>query len=184
MDYKAFFDLNIELSNEDDVWKSLCDYNIRTVAVNQVIDATCIDDVKKKKSEKKEDIVPSPVNILIPEEYKDKIVALNRFTVSISDGNILHKIIQSPNFKKYDIIAVSPTNQGSLQACCLSNDIDMISFETQCKPQWTISRKLYKAAIQKNIFFELQYGPIISDSSSRKYIIQTAHMFHTMGKSK
>ncbi|KAK9510011.1 hypothetical protein O3M35_004886 [Rhynocoris fuscipes] len=184
MNFKGFFDLGLNPPSEEDFWSTLCAYNIRTVAINQYFEATMPDESKKRKNEKKEFIIPAPVTCTVPEKFRDKITVVKRLTVNLSDGSLLYKIVHSSNFKLYDIIAVVPATHTTLQTCCASNDIDLICFDPLNKPQWTISRKLYNIALQKNIFFEIQYSHVISDNTARRNTIQVAHSYYTLGKLK
>lgn len=48
----------------------------------------------------------------------------------------------------------------------------------------TITPKDYLAALDKNIYFELCYGPMLSSSAARQDTIGLAHILHLKGKSK
>ncbi|XP_045765460.1 ribonuclease P protein subunit p30 [Maniola jurtina] len=141
---------------------------------------------KKKKSEPTEakDFVPLPVEI--PEEIKknSKLNILQRVTIEFSDSSIAPKLNKSENIKKYDIIAVVPKTLQAFQYACGSLDIDVITFDPQIRIPFKVSRKLYRQAVERGIFFELMYSAAIRDSMSRKNIISTAHNYHAVGKSK
>lgn len=138
---------------------------------------------KKKKGEVKEkQDFPPPMEV---NAEGSKLNILHRLTLEISDHNATaHKIIQSNNIKKYDIIAVMAKTFAAFQYAVSSMDIDIIAFPPETKLAFKIPRKLYTLAIDRGIFFELPYAPMIKDSMFRKNVISLAHTFHTVGKSK
>lgn len=73
--------------------------------------------------------------------------------------------------------------EASLQHCCQTFNGDIITFNTDEKFM-KCSRKFYKLAIQRNMFFEIQYAPAIVDRSKRRCIIRKAHGYYSMGKSE
>uniref|UniRef100_A0A146KR35 Ribonuclease P protein subunit p30 n=1 Tax=Lygus hesperus TaxID=30085 RepID=A0A146KR35_LYGHE len=180
----GFSDLNI-LSPEKvaDFWDVFDKFHIRNVAFNQVVDFTDLDEKKKKKGEKSEDLLPEPIRVTVPKKYEGRVTVLHRLTLKFTDVSQWYRIMKSPNFKKYHIIAVSPQTQPALQHMCTSNEIDIITFEPENKVPWKISRKLYKQAVERMIFFELPYVPAIMDSSCRKNTIFLSHAYFTTGKS-
>ncbi|XP_026737466.1 ribonuclease P protein subunit p30 [Trichoplusia ni] len=159
-----------------------------TVALNtHIVDASDEPKRKKKKGEvreKKMDFVPPPVDL--PEDVlnSSKLNILQRVTIEFSDSSIAHKLNQSLNLKKYDIIAVIPKTFQAFQYACGSMDIDLITFEPESKFPFKISRKLYSQAVERGIFFEIMYSPAIRDSTSRKNIISAAQIYYTIGKSR
>ncbi|CAD0197252.1 unnamed protein product [Chrysodeixis includens] len=162
----------------------LARYN--TVALN-----THIEDVgdepkkKKRKGEAKKDFVPPPIDI--PENVvrrTRKLNILQRVTIEFSDSGIAHKLNQSLNLKKYDIVAVIPKTAQAFQYACASMDIDLISFQPESKFPFKITRKLYSMAVDRGIFFEIMYAPTLRDSTARKNIITASQTFHAVGKSR
>lgn len=141
---------------------------------------------KKKKGGNKEknDYIPPPIEI--PKEIKDstKLNILQRVTVEFSESGVSHKMNQSDNIKKYDIIAVVPKTQAAFQYASGNMDIDVISFEKEGRLPFKVIRKLYRQAVERGIFFEIMYSPAIRDSTARKNIITNAHTYFTVGKSK
>lgn len=156
-----------------------------TIAINTHVEEP-VDEPKKKKKKgetrDKRDYVPSPVEI--PKYVSSKLNILQRVTLEFSDSSVAHKVNQSENLKKYDIIAVIPKTLQAFQYACGAMDVEIITFEPESKMPFKISRKLYSQAVERGIFFELMYSPAIRDSTSRKNIISTAHNYHAVGKSR
>lgn len=59
-----------------------------------------------------------------------------------------------------------------------------MTFDSESRATYKISRKLYNQLLEKGYHFEIQYAPAIQDSTQRKNIIQVAHTYHSIGKSK
>lgn len=180
----GFSDLNILSPKKvTEFWDTFDAFHIRNVAFNQVVDFSDFEDKKKKKGEKVEDLLPEPIRVTVPKKYEGKVTILHRLTLKYSDVSQWHRLVKSPNFKKYHIIAASPQTQDALQHACSSNDIDMITFEPENRVLWKMNRKLYKMAVERMIFFEIPYVPSIMDSTCRKNTIALAHLYFTVGKS-
>lgn len=183
----GFCDLCI--SNKIDLEKieSIEKLGYKTIALNTYVEEpTGEPKPKKKKGEirEKKDYIPEPV--LIPKEIRQScnLNILQRVTIEFSESGIAHKLNQSENLKKYDIIAVVPKTLAAFQYACGSMDIDILSFESNGRVPFKVNRKLYRQAIERGIFFELMYSPAIRDSTARKNIITTAHNYFAVGKSK
>lgn len=158
-----------------------------TIALDTHVEESSDEPRKKKKKgeiKEKKDYIPAPVEI--PKDVTDGINLniLQRVTIELSDQSSSYKLALSENIKKYDIIAVIPKTLQAFQFVCNTLDFDIIAFEPETRIPYKISRKLYRLAIEKGMFFELMYAPAIKDSTSRKNIISTAHIYHAVGKSK
>lgn len=53
-----------------------------------------------------------------------------------------------------------------------------------CSLKTNISRKDYSIGVEKNIYFEVSYGPMLINSTVRQETITLAHLLHIKGKSK
>ncbi|XP_031342142.1 ribonuclease P protein subunit p30 isoform X2 [Photinus pyralis] len=185
---KGYFDYNIPnqciSSDFERTAKRLCEFGYCTIAINQTIDESALEESitegKKKKKIDKGDIVPPPI---YPKGY-ETLKILNRLTIAFTNPDIINRIIKSPNFKKYDIIAAQPESQQAFQFTCTSFEADIFSFNPSTKPNYRLQRKLYYLLIERGAYFELMYGPAIEDSTKRKNILATAHMYHSFGKSR
>ncbi|KAL4711724.1 hypothetical protein ACJJTC_003491 [Scirpophaga incertulas] len=183
----GFCDLSINKGFDVNNFDSLVKYGYNTIAINTIVEEGSDEPKKKKKKgdcKEKKDYIPPPVEI--PSNVQDSVSLniLQRVTIEFSDSGIAHKINQSDNIKKYDIIAVIPKTLQAFQYACGSMDIDIITFEPESRISFKVSRKLYRQAIDRGIFFEIMYAPAIKDSTCRKNIISTAHVYHAVGRSK
>jgi len=188
---KGFFDYCIADScvtsgNFEKTAKRLLELGYRTIAVNQIIDEANLEQKKKKKkgeSRDVTDVVPCPVDIKKIEGC-DELKILNRLTIVFSNQDIINKIIKSPNFKKFHIVAVQPTTQQAFQFTCSSIEADIFSFDPENKLTYKLNRKLYNQLVDRGFHFEILYSPAVQDSTKRKNTIAVSHMYHSYGKSK
>ncbi|XP_022117947.2 ribonuclease P protein subunit p30 [Pieris rapae] len=178
---------DVSVSNEYDSKKYYLFERLgfNTIAINTYIEE--IDEEPKKKKRKgeikeKKDFIPPPIDI--SHEVKGNLNILQRITIGFSDSSVAIKMNSSDNLKKYDLIAVIPKTLQAFQYACGTLDVDIITFEPEGRIPYKISRKLYRQAVERGIFFELMYAPAIKDSSARKNIISTAHNYHAVGKSR
>ncbi|XP_063360212.1 ribonuclease P protein subunit p30 [Cydia amplana] len=158
-----------------------------TIAMNTHVEEPSEEPKKKKKKgevREPQDYIPAPVEIRKDLTENLKLSILQRVTIEFSESSIAHKINRSENIKKYDFVAVVPKTLQAFQYACGTLDIDIISFEPETRIPFKVSRKLYRQAVDRGIFFELMYSPAIRDTTARKNIISTAHMYHAVGKSK
>lgn len=185
----GFCDLCISSKFEFDKLLTIERLGYHTIALNSYVEEPSETDEPKKKKKKgetneKKDYIPAPT--VIPKEIGDslKLNILKRVTIEFSDSGIAHKMNQSENLKKYDIIAVVPKTLQAFQYACGTMDIDVITFEPEGRIPFKVNRKLYRQAVERGIFFELMYSPVIRDSTARKNIISNSHIYHAVGKSK
>lgn len=167
-----------------DLFKNL---GFSTIAINTHVEEVSNEPKKKKQkgeSIEKKDYVPPPMEIPKETISSSNLNILQRVTIEFSDSSIYHKLNKSENIKKYDIIAVIPKTLQAFQFVCSTLDADVITFEPETRIPFKVSRKLYRLAVERGMFFELMYTPAIKDSTSRKNIISTAHTYHAVGKSK
>lgn len=61
-----------------------------------------------------------------------------------------------------------------------SSSIDIIT----CNLKTSITPKQYTIAIEKNIYFEISYGPMLVNYVARQDVLSLAHLLHNKGKSK
>lgn len=53
-----------------------------------------------------------------------------------------------------------------------------------CNIKTSIAAKDYTIAVEKNIYFEVSYAPMLINSTTRQDTITMAHLLHIKGKSK
>ena len=115
-----------------------------------------------------------------------QLTVLTRLTIIISNNDFLIHFNKSEVVQQYDLLAVIPrTTQTLLSLLKSSFRWDILSLTPELiigGVRW--SRKLYLECVEKNVHFELTYGPIILNTEDRRRIISLAHIYHAVGKSK
>lgn len=117
--------------------------------MNQTVDVDSGSEVKKKKKKGEPrdiDVLSVPFNIqplkdLALELNYSNITFLNRVTLVFSTQDSLQKYIKSPNYKKYELVAVIPTTLTALMYVCGSLEADILSFNPENKFNLKLSRK-------------------------------------------
>lgn len=151
----------------------------RTVAIDYVFDCR-----RNSKNEKFNgpDIIPVPKELNV-EDFKGKLQIITRLTIIFSDPGVLHSLNNSLNLKKYRLVVARPVNENALTICCSSFPCDMILLTTE-ENDIRLSRKNYSIAYRRGLFFEIQYAPMIIDSTHRKRVIMRSQRYQTVGKLK
>jgi len=115
-----------------------------------------------------------------------KPTILSRLTLVISNNDFLIHFNKSEVVQQYDLLAVVPrTTQTMLSLLKSSFRWDILSLSPDLivgGVRW--SRKLYLECVEKNVHFELTYGPTIMNTEDRRRIISLSHIYHAVGKSK
>lgn len=108
-------------------------------------------------------------NITVPAGLR----VLKRLTLTISDTTQNHRL-SSLNLS-YDILALRPTDEKTLQLCCLSLECDLISLDLTQRLPFLLKFKTVAAALQRGVRFEICYSPGISTGSdARRNLISGA----------
>ncbi|KAG7169147.1 ribonuclease P protein subunit p30-like [Homarus americanus] len=188
---RGFCDLNISASDEDlknTVLKALS-IGYQTVAINrEVIDNSTSEKKKRKKGDFP--MVPPPPKLELSEEdlrqhgITREPVILTRITVTYSDPGSAFLSKFREVIKQYDIIAFTPTTEGALKqtVCQTLVDVDIISLNPN-EQGARFARKLLRLAVERDIYFELSYGPCILNSGSRQRTITLSHILHQCSRS-
>ncbi|XP_026821186.1 ribonuclease P protein subunit p30-like [Rhopalosiphum maidis] len=183
----GYCDLRVESVNGD-IIDAFIKHGYALIAVNTTVNCSLLSNgsLNKKKrkfaesndeNDEEKDWVPTPKLI---NENDSKLTILNRLTIQISNVGQLQKILCSQNFKLYNILAVEPLNDKVLQDIVTSPSIDIIT----CNMKTSITPKDYTIAVEKNIYFEISYGPMLFSSNTRQDTFTLAHLLYIKGKSK
>ena len=120
---------------------------------------------------------PTPQEIPISALTVPKTITtvLTRLTLTISDATQNHRLTQfSP---AYNLLALRPTTEKTLQLCCTSLECDLISLDLSQRLSYNIKFKTVSSALQRGIRFEICYSPAIQasgNSEARRNLISSA----------
>ncbi|KAL8676509.1 MAG: hypothetical protein Q9186_006975 [Xanthomendoza sp. 1 TL-2023] len=161
-----FYDLNVPYTaNHEDLQRTLAflaelGYNTIALSVNLSgklpANLTCP--------------IPSPLPFPIP----SSLHILTRCTLTLSDPSHNHRLTSLSTI--YDLVAVRPISEKTLQQTCLSlPPIDIISLDCTIRYPFYFRQKTLLAAIERGIRFEICYGQgILGTGEARRNMISNA----------
>lgn len=104
----------------------------------------------------------NPINIDKDfKEFKNKIKIFSRITIKVDDPTQCQNISKFQQI--FDIVAVEPITEKSLQSAIANLEIDLISFNLQERLPCYMKHKTLCSAIEKGIFFEIKYTDFLSN---------------------
>lgn len=109
---------------------------------------------------------------------------LTRLTAVLTDNIQCHRLFQSPVTKKYDILAVSPTQERMFQQLCNQGEFDILCLPLDSKMPFLVKRAQYGSATGRGIVFEIQYCPCIRDTTCLHNTLANAQTLVHAGKGK
>ncbi|XP_018024184.1 ribonuclease P protein subunit drpp30 [Hyalella azteca] len=190
----GYCDLNI-LSDSKDLKKTVLEalrLGFQTIAINTVVHTE--PSYEESKSNKKKDsgnkgdqcIIPAPTRVsLSPDDLKqygiaEEPVLLSRLTLVYKDTTrpFLHKAKAA--IEEYDVVAFTPLSEEAFKQVCQSLmyvDIICLDPDSQlCSSK--LPRNLCRLAVERDMYFELQYGPCIGSRniSSWQSTIRLGHL--------
>lgn len=115
--------------------------------------------------------IPTPLPFAIPKSLH----ILRRCTLHLSDLSQNHRL-QTLN-SSYDVLAIRPDNEKSLQQACQALECDLISLDLSTRFPFYFKHKTMANALQRGVKFEICYGLGILNSdggASRRNLISNA----------
>ncbi|XP_024961660.1 uncharacterized protein LOC112502074 [Cynara cardunculus var. scolymus] len=76
----------------------------------------------------------------------------------------------NPVLKTYDIVAVRPLKQESFDQACKNYEVDIISIDF-LENRFRLKQPLIKAAIERGVYFEINYSSLVMDAQLRRQMI-------------
>lgn len=76
--------------------------------------------------------------------------------------------------RSYDFVAIQPENEKMFQVACTNLDVDMISLDFGQRLAFPLRPGYINVARSKGMVFEIQYSPMIRDSSARRHTLSNA----------
>jgi ribonuclease P/MRP protein subunit RPP1 len=100
---------------------------------------------------------------------------LRRLTVLLDDMAHVHTLsATNPALKQYDVVAVQPCDERTFQQACTSLDVDVISIDFTQRLPYHLKLALVQQAVERGVYFEICYSPMIKDSSCRRNLISNS----------
>lgn len=158
-----FYDLNLPWSAKDPELPRaiafLADLGYNVVAVSHTLSGKLPADLACP--------IPDPLPFPIPKNLR----VLRRCTLVLADTAQNHRINNLA--QAYDILAVRPVDEKTLQQACQSLDCDVISIDMTQRLGFFFKFKMLSQAIERGVKFEICYAPgvMAKDSSARRNLI-------------
>ena len=134
-----------------------------TIALNFAITGKIPGDISNQ--------IPTPLPFTIPKSLH----ILRRCTLHLSDPSQNHRL-RTLN-SAYDLLAIRPNNEKSLQQACQDLECDLISLDLSTRFSFYFKHKTMANALQRGVKFEICYGPGILNGdggASRRNLISNA----------
>ncbi|KAG7671205.1 hypothetical protein Ndes2526B_g02328 [Nannochloris sp. 'desiccata'] len=107
--------------------------------------------------------------------HSSKLLQLTRLNIPIEDTNIAQEAMNSATIlNSYDILAVQPLSERAFAFACNSLDIDIISLDLSKRLSYKFKPDLIKAALQRGVYFEILYAPLLREPGSRRQMFANA----------
>lgn len=108
--------------------------------------------------------------LTFPETPKVRIVS--RLTLTLEETSINYNL--SNTTKEFDLLAIRPTTEKTLQHACTSMDIDIISLDLSSRLPYYLKHSTLGSATSRGIFLEICYSASLSDTAARRQLLSNA----------
>ncbi|KAK4498744.1 hypothetical protein PRZ48_009254 [Zasmidium cellare] len=161
----CFYDLNIPWQPTDDVSRTLAfaqELGYSVVALNHTISGKLPADLKSP--------IPDP---LPAKDAPTKLTVLRRVTLVLTETHQNARLAALA--KEYDLLALRPIDERTLQLACGSLDCDIISLDMTQRLSFFFKYKTLSEAIKSGKRFELSYSQgLLGDATARRNLISNA----------
>lgn len=76
--------------------------------------------------------------------------------------------------KEFDLLAIRPTDEKTLQHACASMDCDIISLDLSVRMQFHMKHSTLGSATSRGVFLEICYSTGLGDTNSRRNLLSNA----------
>jgi len=159
-----FYDLSVEWTSEKELPQTLAflselGYNV--AALNYTITGKLPTEISCQ--------IPDPLPFAIP----SGLTVLRRCTLSLNEG--LPNSRLNALGSAYDILALRPIDEKTLQNACSNLDSDLISLDLSQRMGYHFKFKMVSEAIKRGIRFEIAYSQgLVGDAGARRQLISNA----------
>jgi ribonuclease P/MRP protein subunit RPP1 len=107
--------------------------------------------------------------------HSSKLVQLTRLNIPIEDTNVAQETMNNAAIlSSYDVLAVQPQSERAFAFACNSLDIDIISLDLSKRLNYRFRPDLIKTALQRGVYFEILYAPLLREPGSRRQMFANA----------
>lgn len=162
-----YYDLNVPyIANPGELQRTLAflsELGYNTIALDFAISGKVPADISNQ--------IPAPLPFTTPKSLH----ILRRCTLHLSDPSQNHRLQALSS--AYDVLAIRPDDEKSLQQACQALECDVISLDLSTRFPFYFKHKTVANALHRGVKFEICYGPGILNSdggASRRNLISNA----------
>lgn len=100
------------------------------------------------------------------------IRTVSRLTITVEDISVNYNIASTS--KEFDILAVRPTNEKTLQHACTQMDVDIISLDLSVRLPFYLKHSTVGSAISRGVYLEICYAAGLNDTTARRHLLSNA----------
>lgn len=97
---------------------------------------------------------------------------LSRITIRLEDCSLNYNMANST--KEFDILAIRPTDEKTLQHACTSMDCDIISLDLSLRMPFHLKHSTLGSATSRGVYLEICYSAGLHDTNSRRNLLSNA----------
>lgn len=156
-----------------------CRCKIRKLDVEEILAAT------QKKDQQESGAAGGEVISNKAVLKESRFLQLTRLNIPIEDTNVAQEAMNNAAIlSSYDVLAVQPQSERAFSFACNSLDIDIISLDLSKRLPYRFRPESIKTALQRGIFFEILYAPLLREPGSRRQMFANAQALsrETRGK--
>lgn len=138
--------------------------------------------------------MPESTEVMIGEESKAETRIFTRLSIEMNDIKQVHNLINTQtggsNVKSgtilntWDILSVETKTEKIFEQLVEKAAIDIIKLDMRERLTWFLNKKKVNEAVNKQIMFEISYGPTLEEPSTRKNFLSNAFNLCKLTKGK
>ena len=157
-----YHDLNVLYPASVDTLKTLHELGYGVVAIN----------VQHTGKYNAATSITNPVDVTALEAAVPGLKILTRLTLALEDKGVNFNLANVA--REFDILAVQPTSEQTLQYACAQMEIDIISLDFAARLPFYLKFNMIGSAVSRHVALEISYTAAVEDSTNRRYLFSNA----------
>lgn len=100
------------------------------------------------------------------------IRSISRLTITVEDISVNYNIASTS--REFEVLAVRPTNEKTLQHACTQMDVDIISLDLSVRLPFYLKHSTIGSAISRGVYLEICYAAGLNDTTARRHLLSNA----------
>lgn len=93
-------------------------------------------------------------------------------TLTLEDTSLNYNIANTT--KEFDILAIRPTSEKTLQHACAQMDVDIISLDLSVRLPFYLKHSTLGSATSRGVYLEICYSASLGDTTARRQLLSNA----------